>query len=57
MRTPNETLFDIDDTSAMSIFDHLGIVKGGGNHPGQLLLTFNFYPLAEMSSERVEVVL
>ena len=34
MRTPNETLFDIDNASAMAIFDDLGIVEGSRNHPG-----------------------
>jgi len=34
MRTPNETLFDIDNAGAMPILDDLGIVEGSGNHPG-----------------------
>ena len=57
LRTPNETLFDVNNTGSMPMFDDLGIVEGGGNHPGPLLLSFDFYPFTEMSGERVEVML
>jgi len=57
LRAPNEPLFDVNNTGSMPMFDDLGIVEGSGDHPGQFLFTFNFYPLAEMSGKRVEVVL
>ena len=34
MRTPNETLLDVDDAGAMPILDDLSIVEGSIDYPG-----------------------